>query len=137
MVNPRSDKDRILITSPIQTEARFPAVTVFQRLDWNAQGHILPVEYAKCFVSCVGSTGAEPKCKDLPQPTLVPNQACDCSENWSSPVVENFMWHNTSYRYLSFIPSAALVSSVPTVIMTLQVFFNCKIPWILHAMTTC
>ena len=116
-----------------QTAARFRAVTIFQRLDWNAQAHILPVDYAKCFVGWVGTTGTEQKCKDPPHTTLVPGQACDCRENWSSPVVENFMWHNTSYRYLSFTPSVALISSFPTLIMTLQVFFNCKIPQIHHA----
>ena len=120
----RSDKDCILITSFFQTDARFPSVTVFQRLDWNAQAHILPVGHTKCFVGWVGTTGNEPKCEELPQTTLVPNQACNCSENWSSPVVETFMWHNTSYRYLSFTPSAALVSNLPTLIMTLQVFFS-------------
>ena len=111
-----------------QTDVRFPSVTIFQRLDWNAQAHILPGDYAKCFVGWVGTTGNEPKCKELPQTTPVPGQACNCSENWSSRVVENFMWHNTSYRYLSFTPSAALVCSLPTLIMTLQVFFNCNVP---------
>ena len=65
-------------------------------------------------------------CKDLPQQALVPGQACNCTENWSSPVIEDFVWQNIAYRYLSFTPSEALISSIPTYIMTLQVFFNCE-----------
>lgn len=67
-------------------------------------------------------------CKDLPQNALVPGQACNCSENWASPVVEDFIWRNIVYRYLSFTPPAALASSVPTYVMALQVFFNCNAP---------
>lgn len=112
----------------IQTEARFPAVTLLQRLDWDAQAQILPVNYTKCFLGWLEATGTTPLCKDLPQKALVPGQACSCSENWASHVVEDFTWHNIAYRYLSFTPSAALISGVPTYIMALQVFFDCNAP---------
>ena len=65
-------------------------------------------------------------CTDLPRQALAPGQACNCSEDWSSRVVEDFVWQNTAYRYLSFNPSPALIACTPTYIMTLQVFFNCK-----------
>ena len=118
--------------TPVQTEARFPAVTLFQRLDWSSQAQILPVSYAKCFLGWLEATGTTPMCKDLSQQALVPGQACNCSEDWSSPVVEDFVWQKIVYRYLSFTPSAALIASTPTYIMTLQVFFNCKVPYLSH-----
>ena len=107
-------------------------MTLFQRLDWSAQAHILPEDYAKCFLGWLEATGMTPMCKDLPQKALVPGQACNCSEDWSSPVVEDFAWQNIAYRYLSFTPSTALISSTPTYIMTLQVFFNCNISYPSH-----
>ena len=107
-------------------------MTLFQRLDWSAQAHILPVDYAKCFLGWLEATGMTPMCKDLPPKALVPGQACNCSEDWSSPVVEDFAWQNIAYRYLSFAPSTALISSTPTYIMTLQVFFNCTVSYSSH-----
>ena len=102
-------------------------MTFFQRLDWSAQAHILPVDYAKCFLGWLEATNMTPMCKDLPQKALVPGQACNCTEDWSSPVVEDFVWQNIAYRYLSFTPSTALISSMPTYIMTLQIFFDCNV----------
>lgn len=107
-------------------------MTLFQRVDWSAQAHILPVDYAKCFLGWLEATGMTPMCKDLPQKALVPGQACNCSEDWSSPVVEDFAWQNIAYRYLSFTPSAALMSSTPTYIMTLQIFFDCNVSYSYH-----
>lgn len=112
------------VSQDIVTEVRFPAVALFQRLDWSAQAHILPVTYAKCFLGWLDATGASPMCTDLPRQALAPGQACNCSEDWSSRVVEDFVWQNTAYRYLSFNPSPALIACTPTYIMTLQVFFN-------------
>ncbi|KAM0800056.1 hypothetical protein BDR22DRAFT_259890 [Usnea florida] len=121
---PGLNRKMLEVSQDIVPEARFPAVTLFQRLDWSAQAHILPVDYAKCFLGWLEATGMTPMCKDLPPKALVPGQACNCSEDWSSPVVEDFAWQNIAYRYLSFTPSTALISSTPTYIMTLQVFFN-------------
>ena len=123
---------REISDTPVQTEARFPAVTLFQRLDWSSQAQILPVSYAKCFLGWLEATGTTPMCKDLSQQALAPGQACNCSEDWSSPVVEDFVWQKIVYRDLSFTPSAALIASTPTYIMTLQVFFNCKVPYLSH-----
>lgn len=108
-------------------------MTLLQRLDWDAQAQILPVNYTQCFLGWLEATGTTPMCNELPQKALVPGQACNCSENWASPVVEDFIWRNVACRYLSFTPSAALTSNVPTYIMALQAFFNCNAPYLLHA----
>ena len=109
-----------------QTQAAFPSVALFQRQDWSSQADLIPLQ--KCFLGwLIDSPKDEPPCNSLPPSAMVPGKSCNCTDSWSHEIIENFEWQHTNYRCVSFTPSTALVSGVPTYSMTLQAFFNCKL----------
>lgn len=41
-------------------------------------------------------------------------------------VIEDFLWMNTTYRYVAFDSPSWLLCNTPTYMLLLQTFFNCK-----------
>ncbi|RDW57818.1 hypothetical protein BP5796_12619 [Coleophoma crateriformis] len=100
---------------------KFPAVAVFQRLDFTGQANLLGTG-SKCFLGWYIYSG--PNCSSLTANEMTMESKCDCKEDWSTNIPEGFVWYNTSFRYLLFQPTEDLISPQPTYLMMLQVFFN-------------
>lgn len=105
----------------IQTEARFPAITLFERGDWTSQANLV-TNKTVCFLDWVDRES--PDCNQLSPEQMVPGQACNCNDSWSTTTTD-FTWQHKNYQYLSFMPASNLVSRVPNYTMLLQAFFTC------------
>ena len=106
-----------------QNEVQFPAIALLQNSNWTSQATLRP-KSMKCYL---GWMKADALPCDLMEPSqLKAGQSCDCKSSWNDDVIEGFDWQNTTYRYLSWRPTPALVDQVPTYLMTLQAFFTCE-----------
>ncbi|KAI4251489.1 MAG: hypothetical protein LQ352_004817, partial [Teloschistes flavicans] len=92
---------------PPKDEAQFPAIALFQNKKWTSQATLRP-KSQKCFLGWLQEDAVS--CDALKQEQLVPGQSCNCKAGWTDDVIEDFGWQNTTYRYVSWRPSAKLVS---------------------------
>ncbi|EPE35324.1 hypothetical protein GLAREA_11023 [Glarea lozoyensis ATCC 20868] len=105
------------------TSVRFPSVAVFQRSDWSSQA-ILRSGGSKCFLGWHNE--AAPACASLDPKTFGNSTQCTCKELWynNDSVFQEFIWQNTSYRYVVFDSPKWLISTNPTYLLLLQTFFD-------------
>ncbi|KAL8659517.1 MAG: hypothetical protein Q9202_007086 [Teloschistes flavicans] len=105
----------------VADKVQFPAIALFQNKKWTSQATLRP-KSQKCFLGWLQEDAVS--CDALKQEQLVPGHSCNCKAGWTDDVIEDFGWQNTTYRYVSWRPSAKLVVGVPTYRMTLQAFFT-------------
>lgn len=103
-----------------QSDVAFPAVAVFQKLDWTSQADISLAVRPKCFIGWFDESA--PACDEAS-----PGATCNCNQTWASEFVEPYVWRNTSYRMLLLPSSKDMVSHDPTTILLTQVFFTCTL----------
>ena len=109
--------------SDFQNEVQFPAIALLQNSNWTSQATLRP-KSMKCYLGWMQSDALP--CDLMETSQLAPGQSCDCKSSWTDVVIEGFDWQNSTYRYLSWRPTPALMDRVPTYLMTLQAFFTCE-----------
>ncbi|KAH8590421.1 hypothetical protein B0O99DRAFT_691635 [Bisporella sp. PMI_857] len=125
---PQLNHDVMTTTIDMVDEIEFPSIALFQRKDWSSQanlrGRFSETSGSKCFLGWYNETA--PSCHDLPAGSLNNDTQCTCRELWynNDQVIEDFVWMNTSYRYVAFNSPPWLSTSTPTYMLLLQAFFD-------------
>jgi hypothetical protein len=117
-----------------QDEVSFPAFALLQNSNWTSQATIRP-KSMKCFLGWLNDEA--PMCASVNPSQMVPGHSCNCKDGWTLDVQEGFDWQGTEYRYLEWRPSTVIVDKTPTYLVTLQVFFTCKIPNLIVLLGIC
>lgn len=103
-----------------QPSAYYPSFAVLQNIDWSSQAQLTLDSSPKCFVGWMKDN--LPACADVADDAR--GAWCNCTANWDE-TIEDFTWHDSRYKMLSWTTTADMVNMEPTVPILAQAFFNC------------
>ncbi|KAE9378470.1 hypothetical protein N431DRAFT_554654 [Stipitochalara longipes BDJ] len=124
---PQRRQDILVTSTDLVPSVRFPSVVLFQRKDWTSQANLLGRSGdtgSKCYLGWYNDNA--PSCSSLPPESFGNSTQCTCEELWynNDEVIEDFLWMNTTYRYILFDSPSWLLCNTPTYMLMLQTFFN-------------